>query len=285
MLFRIVVVQLNHKTNGVIIMALVPGICTQCGATLSADTSKDCMICPYCGMPFIVDKAIDRFSNRYGGSNAGASSRSGNSNDFVIRAGVLEKYTGSGTVVVIPRGIVAIGDHAFAECYGLTEVTIPEGVTCIKEWAFSWCEKLEKVSLPDSLRELSSHAFCGCVSLERISLPDGLQKLEGNVFGDCVSLSTVKMPDNGYGKNHSIIGLGTFSECKNLRNVSLPNESWFGALAGTPYYDDYQRKRQQQREKVFKIRGLCAYCGGSFCTEGFIKVTEKCSKCGRPKDY
>ena len=41
-------------------MPLVPGICTQCGATLSADTSKDRMLCPYCGTPFIVEKAINK---------------------------------------------------------------------------------------------------------------------------------------------------------------------------------------------------------------------------------
>ena len=266
-------------------MALVPGICTQCGATLSADTSKDCMICPYCGMPFIVDKAIDCFSNRYGGPNAGASRQSGNSNDFVIRAGVLEKYTGSDTVVVIPRGIIAIGDHAFANCYGLTEVTIPEGVTYIARAAFNSCKNLKKVSLPNTLTELSGDAFGYCESLEEVSLPDGLCKLGYGAFNGCTGLRKIKMPDNQYDYNLNDGFHLVFFQCKELCSVIIPNESWHETLKGSAYYEEYERIRQQQRQVLNKRKGLCAYCGGSFRTEGFIKVTEKCSKCGRPKDY
>lgn len=51
-------------------MALIPGICTQCGATLTADDTKDCMICPYCNTPFIVEKAINNFHNTYNISNS-----------------------------------------------------------------------------------------------------------------------------------------------------------------------------------------------------------------------
>lgn len=266
-------------------MTLVSGICTQCGATVSADTTKDCMICPYCGVPFIVSKAIDCFSNKYGGSNSSVSKNSGSPKDFVIRAGVLERYIGSNTVVVIPGGITAIGYEAFKDCYGLTEVTIPEGVTLIGESAFSWCKGLKKVTFPNSLKEIKTDAFWCCESLEEISLPDKLCKLGFGAFSGCSGLRKAKMPDNKYDYNLNDGFPPVFLKCENLRSVIIPDESWLETLKGSAYYDEYERVRQQQRQILNKRKGLCAYCGGSFRTEGFIKVTEKCSKCGRPKDY
>lgn len=35
--------------------------------------------------------------------------------DFVIEDGVLEAYTGTDTVVEVPKGVTTIGDGAFAE--------------------------------------------------------------------------------------------------------------------------------------------------------------------------
>lgn len=42
-------------------MAMVPAICTQCGAKLLVDNSKDATICEYCGTPFITEKAINSY--------------------------------------------------------------------------------------------------------------------------------------------------------------------------------------------------------------------------------
>lgn len=41
---------------------LVPGICTQCGSTLEVNPEQDAAICQYCGTPFIVDKAIEKYT-------------------------------------------------------------------------------------------------------------------------------------------------------------------------------------------------------------------------------
>lgn len=43
-------------------MALVPAICTQCGAAVEVDDTKDAAICKYCGTPFIVEKAIKNYN-------------------------------------------------------------------------------------------------------------------------------------------------------------------------------------------------------------------------------
>ena len=59
-----------------------------------------------------------------------------NKQAFVIKNGVLTKYTGPGGDVAIPAGVTKIGDYAFEDCTGLTSVTIPESVTTIDKSVF-----------------------------------------------------------------------------------------------------------------------------------------------------
>ena len=46
-------------------MPIVPAICTQCGAQLDVDDSKEAAVCPYCNTAFIVEKAINNYHNTY----------------------------------------------------------------------------------------------------------------------------------------------------------------------------------------------------------------------------
>lgn len=46
-------------------MPLVPAICTQCGANLTVDASKDAAVCPFCQTAFVTEKAITVYNNTY----------------------------------------------------------------------------------------------------------------------------------------------------------------------------------------------------------------------------
>lgn len=46
----------EKKTN------LVPAVCTQCGGQLEVDPQQQAAVCPYCGTPFIVEKAINNYN-------------------------------------------------------------------------------------------------------------------------------------------------------------------------------------------------------------------------------
>lgn len=48
-------------------MPLVKAQCTSCGGVLEVDNSNDAAICPFCGMAYIVEKAINQY-NAQGGS-------------------------------------------------------------------------------------------------------------------------------------------------------------------------------------------------------------------------
>lgn len=54
-------------------MAFVPAICSQCGAKLKVDDSKEAGVCEYCGTPFVTEKAIKNYTtnitNNYNGAN------------------------------------------------------------------------------------------------------------------------------------------------------------------------------------------------------------------------
>ena len=41
---------------------VVPAICTNCGAELKVDPTRDAAVCEYCGTPFVVEKVINKYS-------------------------------------------------------------------------------------------------------------------------------------------------------------------------------------------------------------------------------
>ena len=93
-----------------------------------------------------------------------------NTSDFMIENGVLRRYNGPGGDVVIPEGVIAIGNFAFSDCTGLTSVTIPDGVREINSYACSGCTSLTSVTIPNSVKEIGYYAFSGCTSLTSVEV-------------------------------------------------------------------------------------------------------------------
>jgi hypothetical protein len=67
---------------------------------------------------------------------------------FEIRDKTLVKYIGGEEAVVIPPGIMSIGDRAFSNCISLSSVSIPYGVTSIGDWVFADCGSLTSIQHP-----------------------------------------------------------------------------------------------------------------------------------------
>ena len=145
-------------------MPLVQAKCTNCGANLEIDNTKDAAICPYCGTAFIVEKAINNYNTTNQIHAGTVNIYGGNSADFVIRGGVLEKYNGAATEVVVPNSVKTIGAYAFRNCIGITSVVLPDSVQEIPERAFCGCSSLTSVTIPTSAQKIGSCAFNGCSS-------------------------------------------------------------------------------------------------------------------------
>lgn len=69
-------------------MALIPAKCTQCGATIKVDDTKEAGICESCGTAFITEKAINNFNvtNNINVSNATINMVGGDIDNLLVRA-------------------------------------------------------------------------------------------------------------------------------------------------------------------------------------------------------
>ena len=139
--------------------------------------------------------------------------------DFIIRNGVLEKYTGSGEDVVIPEGVIIIGGDVFRTPYAvLKSVVIPEGVIEIERRAFFGCGALEKVTFPESLKRIGWMAFADCTNLKEVIIPNGVEVIESIAFKGCTGIAYAHISESV-----KEIGEDAFRGCIGLKNIDLPD--------------------------------------------------------------
>ncbi|MBR4760762.1 MAG: leucine-rich repeat protein [Lachnospiraceae bacterium] len=169
--------------------------------------------------------------------------------DFVIEDGVLTKYTGSDSQVVVPDtvtkignsafikkennttvdnttlqsvkfdgNVTEIGEYAFGRCTSLVSVALPDSVTVIGKNAFKDCSSLVFINMPASLQTIGYQAFSGCEQLTEVVMPDTVTSLGGSAFIGCHNLSSVKLSSK-----LTAIESGTFTACSSLLYVTVPS--------------------------------------------------------------
>lgn len=162
--------------------------------------------------------------------------------EFEIKDGVLIRYSGSGGDVVIPDGLMEIGDWAFSRCnnlesvslpdsiryigmgafnrcYNLKSITIPSGVTTIGDAAFEDCESLTSLVIPSNVTTIGEFAFSNCISLESILIYANVTSIEAKTFYACKSVKSISI----YSSTVKIIKGGAFSGCGKLTSISIPS--------------------------------------------------------------
>ena len=108
---------------------------------------------------------------------------------FEIEQGVLKKYKGKKSVVIIPNDVTAIGEFAFCGCKGLTNVTIGDSVTSIGNSAFSRCSGLRSIEIPNSVTTIGNYAFYDCTGLTSVTIGDSVTTIGVEAFYGCTSLT------------------------------------------------------------------------------------------------
>lgn len=100
------------------------------------------------------------------------------------------------TNVQLSNSIEAIGENAFFAT-DIKSMVIPKGVVEIGENAFSNCDKMEELVLFDGLESIGDFAFSGCVSLKKIEIPKSVIQINDTAFSNCIGVLCFKVdPEN-----------------------------------------------------------------------------------------
>ena len=112
--------------------------------------------------------------------------------DFIIVDGVLTEYEGNDAEIVIPDGVIKIGDYVFQENKTITKVIMPDTVKSVGKEAFKKCTRLKSVVFSNMLEEINNEAFIDCKALKALELPKTLRSLGYGTFEGCTKLTSIK---------------------------------------------------------------------------------------------
>lgn len=90
-------------------------------------------------------------------------------------------------VVIVGKGVTAIGSHAFANG-SIAEVSLPSSLFEIGDYAFA-NSSIGDVDLGDDVRTIGEGAFSGCSYLKQVFLPKNVEIIGDYAFQDCQKLT------------------------------------------------------------------------------------------------
>ena len=166
--------------------------------------------------------------------------------DFEIEDGVLTKYNGQNSDLILPEGITHIGKYSVSGNTNIKSITIPKTVTKIDEYGFSFSDNIKKINvdkenkfftsvdgvlytkdksillmapegiednfiIPSFVKEIGKNAFTGCKKLTSIVIPPNVTIIQDSAFAACTSLKDITISENV-----NEIGDACFIDSKNL---------------------------------------------------------------------
>ncbi len=140
-------------------------------------------------------------------------------NGLVYAGKVAYKYKGvmpANTIITLADGTLSIGDYAFANCNGLTNISIPNTVLSIGSHAFYDCRGLTSIVLPNAVSSIKDYTFFNCNDLYSISIPNSINSIGEYALSYCTSLNSITLPSS-----ITSIGSYAFSYCSDLSSISV----------------------------------------------------------------
>lgn len=137
--------------------------------------------------------------------------------EFVcVGNGILIKYNGSATKVIIPGYVKIIGGLAFTEKTSIESITMPNSIERICDYGFFMLTNVKSVIFSNSLTSIGAYAFSDCRVLPQIYLPSGVKLIGSGAFSYCVALTNLVIPDSV-----TEIGDNAFEWSYNLTSITL----------------------------------------------------------------
>lgn len=139
--------------------------------------------------------------------------------EFEIEDNVLTSYLGNSADVVIPYGVISIGEYVFHGNSFVKTVMIPQSTVDIGYYSFRMMENLENVYFKEGLKSIGEASFELCENLNNIILPNSLETISFMAFQDCLSFTEITIPSSvNYMDDQA------FYRCENLRTVTFEGD-------------------------------------------------------------
>ena len=199
--------------------------CPECGGAADIASGQEQVTCQFCGNQFEVDMADPDFVIDHGVlTKYRGESREAVVPDHVRSIGPAAfNMQDSLTKIVLPEGVVELqGSNNFRGCRSLETLVLPEGLEAIPDCAFAGCERLRKIVLPRNLKSLGRMVFDGCKSLVSVAIPPGVSIVEKDAFSNCANLETIVL-----GENTELRGMLLAESCPKLSTI-IVLDAYFG---------------------------------------------------------
>lgn len=162
--------------------------------------------------------------------------------------------------IVLPEGLLNIGEGAFRNFLVLEDVNIPTTVATIEGISFQNCRKLKSVVIPAKVEKMGNNNFGNCVSLESVVIEAGeLHTLPNATFSGCKKLVNVSLPDT-----LSYIEHGAFENCVSLESIRLPKEHQ-GLVSD--FFPGCENLKRVYIDSDYSVRKFSVYGEREFITE------------------
>ena len=183
-------------------------------------------------------------------------------NNELSEIGARAFYNCENLDVTIEYGLT-IGENAFYGCGGVNMVTDTKpSYTLDANDTFYGCDGLT-VFIPEGTTTIAEEAFKGCEVITELVTPNTVTEIQTKAFMDCSHLKKATIISNA---SEFRLLMGTFSQCYNLEEVTLP--STIKVINAYTFYKNYNLKRINIPDNLIRIE-----TGAFFQCNSLINIT------------